>query len=399
MDQTYDVIIVGAGPAGTSAAIELAAGRVRVLLIEQKTFPRPKLCGEFISPECFTHFQRLGVAKEMLQHGPSFLKQTTFYSESGRSATIPTRWLGSQPALGLSRAAMDQSLLQRAVQVGVTVIEDSTVTGLIQHEQRVVGVKVRSQGVGKSYFAKLTLDATGRARSLARKVIGPSVMKPNLVAFKVHLVDTEAAAGTCEIYSYPNGYGGLNTIEDGLSNLCFITAASDVRRFRSDPDLVLKNIVLQNRRAASTLKRAVVASEWLSVSLDSFGTRRPIVAPGLIAIGDAAAFIDPFTGSGILMALESGRLAAETFVPHLDKLESSELTEILSRIYEKSYQKKFRSRLRVSGLIRRTAYNPTWAQMMIVACNASDWIGNHLARATRPQHKNSPSSEVSAKYN
>jgi len=61
----YDVIIAGGGPAGASAAIHLATGGARVLLVEQKKFPRAKLCGEFISPECTPHFERLGVADQM----------------------------------------------------------------------------------------------------------------------------------------------------------------------------------------------------------------------------------------------------------------------------------------------------------------------------------------------
>lgn len=390
----YDVIIVGAGPAGASAAIELAVKGARVLLIEQKSFPRAKLCGEFVSPECFTHFERLGVADDLLQRGPAFLSQTTFYSESGRCATIPSRWLGAKPALGLSRAAMDDCLLKRAELLGVALLQEASVTGLIESKQRVVGVKVKRNSATESHFAKLTIDATGRSRSLARKIDGRTALKPNLVAFKAHLVNTEASSGTCEIYSYPNGYGGLNTIENGLSNLCFIAAASDVRKHHSNPNNVLRDVVLRNQRAAVTLRNATVASEWLSVSLESFGKSRPVVAPGLIAIGDAASFIDPFTGSGILMALESGRLAAATIVPILDKLESVNASDRLNVNYERAYGKKFRSRLIVSGILRRTAFNPGLAQVMITVLNGSDWLGNHLARATRSQHKRLPSSQT-----
>ena len=71
----YDVIIAGGGPAGSSAAIHLATGGARVLLLEQKKFPRAKLCGEFISPECTPHFERLGVAEKMLAAGPALLER------------------------------------------------------------------------------------------------------------------------------------------------------------------------------------------------------------------------------------------------------------------------------------------------------------------------------------
>ena len=77
---TFDVAIAGAGPAGASAAIQLALTGARVLLIEEKKFPRAKLCGEFISPECLTHFKRLGVMDQMSAAGGAAVSETVFYS-------------------------------------------------------------------------------------------------------------------------------------------------------------------------------------------------------------------------------------------------------------------------------------------------------------------------------
>src|SRR5882672_2191911 len=111
----YDVIIAGGGPAGSSAAIHLAMRGARVLLVEQKKFPRPKLCGEFISPECWFHFRRLGVDAEMLSSHPARITETVFYSSRGRRINVPSDWFaGTNTALGLSRAEMDHRLLERA---------------------------------------------------------------------------------------------------------------------------------------------------------------------------------------------------------------------------------------------------------------------------------------------
>src|SRR5437867_2896436 len=110
---SYDVVIAGGGPAGTSAAIHLASRGARVLLLEEKKFPRAKLCGEFISPECLAHFKRLGVMEEMRAAGGVSLSETLFYSQRGKSVAVPSEWFKSgASALGLSRSEMDHRLLE-----------------------------------------------------------------------------------------------------------------------------------------------------------------------------------------------------------------------------------------------------------------------------------------------
>ena len=113
-DMRAGVAIAGAGPAGTSAAIQLAMTGARVLLVEEKKFPRAKLCGEFISPECLAHFKRLGVYEEMLAAGGASLSETVFYSRRGHSVAVPSEWFKSGAcALGLSRSEMDHKLRLR----------------------------------------------------------------------------------------------------------------------------------------------------------------------------------------------------------------------------------------------------------------------------------------------
>ncbi len=382
---TFDVIIAGAGPAGSSAAIHLARNGLRVLLVEQKKFPRAKLCGEFISPECQRHFENLGVAEAIKLSIPAAITETIFYSTRGHHVTIPSNWFGKPAALGLSRAVMDHVLLQRARDCGVTVLEGTTIAESIREGHTVRGVKLKTNEQYEQYWAPLTIDATGRAHILSRKRYSAEPKsKPKLIAFKVHLRNTRVAPNTCEIYFYPEGYGGLSSVEGDISNLCFIISAEQVKRHSSNPELVMREMVMKNQRAAHTLEHAEPESEWLSASWERFGRQQPSPANGLLAIGDSAAFIDPFTGSGMLMAFESGELAADVIVRQRDKLATHEVCAI----YAAEYAQKFDSRLRICGWLRRLAFSPRLAGAGIAICGSSNRFRNRIVRATRSSNRN-----------
>jgi len=389
-DKQFDVAIAGGGPAGASAAIRLALTGARVLLVEEKKFPRPKLCGEFISPECLTHFRELGVLEQMLSAGATALDETVFYSTAGKKLAVPSDWFKSNSAaLGLSRSEMDDKLLNRAREAGAVVIENAHASDVILNAKDVCGIKVRSGANLTDYHARVTIDATGRARALGRRFdrsyhANSKTRKRGLVAFKAHFENTTATPGACEIYTYRGGYGGLSAVEGGVSNLCFIVAAADVRRCDSDPEQVMRQVVMRNARAATTLANAKLYSPWLSVALEGFGRKSPAPASGFLTIGDAASFIDPFTGSGMLMALESGQVAAEAITAAL----KADTIVRLARNYEKEYQARFNARLRVSSLLRRAAFVPHLADAAIFFFSMSPRLRRKVAQATRSSTKN-----------
>jgi flavin-dependent dehydrogenase len=289
---------------------------------------------------------------------------------------------------------MDQRLLERAKEVGVTVREDAHAAGLLRTGRRVSGIIIKAGEELHECSAGLTIDATGRNRTLAREFNhdGTDGKRLELVAFKAHFENAYVRDGACEIYFYKHGYGGLSGIENGLSNFCFIVAARDVRRYGSDPETVMREVVMKNKRAADTLSDARTYTPWLSVSLRGFGRYALAPGPGLLTIGDAASFIDPFTGSGILMALESGKLVAEIIKPYLTRL--PENVSDLATQYKMVYSKTFQSRLRTAALLRRAAFVPGLASAAIRLSGLSSHFRRQLARAT---HQSSvPSVDVSS---
>jgi flavin-dependent dehydrogenase len=283
---------------------------------------------------------------------------------------------------------MDERLLRRASEVGVDVLEEAHAGKLLVEGRAVSGLTVKHAARETTYHASIIVDATGRSRSLTRQ-LGPDERHERrpMVAFKAHFENTQIEPGACEIYFYRGGYGGLSSIENGLSNLCFIASARDVRARRSDANRVMREVVCKNQRAALTLERARLNSPWLAVSLEGFG--RSSVAPlnGLMAIGDAASFIDPFTGSGMLMALESGELAADAISDYLNGTPTVRSLDNLRSVYALRYRATFNFRLTLCAWLRRAAFVPGVAAAAITLAGASEVFRRRLAQATRGRRR------------
>jgi geranylgeranyl reductase family protein len=386
----YDVAIVGAGPAGASAAIRLAQNGLKVLLVEQKKFPRAKLCGEFISPECLTHFAELNVLDEMSIAGGVKLDRTVFYARNGRSVTVPSEWFkAGSHALGLSRAEMDHQLLTGARKAGAHVLEETRAVDLLFDTENVRGVRLRD--TRRETFdvkARVTIDATGRARVLSREVEKAADHRKHkraeFVAFKAHLQGANIPDGDCEIYTYPGGYGGCSRVEKGLYNLCFIISSEIAKKLTGDASEVLSKVVLTNKRAEHSLAGSRIVDDWLAVPIESYGRADLSPAEGLLTVGDAAAFIDPFTGSGILLALESAKIAARVIVDEFNKDESVRSFEIIAAEYRTQHSAAFDRRLHISSLVRYAAFVPFLAEAVIRGLSLSRTLTRRLAISTRP---------------
>ena len=389
-DKIKKILITGAGPAGASLAIRLAQKDFEVVLIEREKFPRHKLCGEFISPECLTHFKDLNILDEMLAVGGDRISETVFYSQSGKSVSVASKWFGGkeQNALSISRSAMDFLLLEKAKSLGVTVLEETQVVGLLKDDEKVSGVKVRFENrETKEITADLIIDATGRANVLGKlcekfpksKIQNPKSKIRNLVGFKAHLENVQMKKGVCEIYSFDGGYGGLSFVENDLANHCFLIKAEIVREFVGNTNQIVEDVIFKNLRARETMSDAKPVTDWLAVSVESFGVKNLQPSKNLLTVGDAAAFIDPFTGSGMLMALESAEILAQNIIEYQISFDELALN------YAAVHHEKFRKRLLVCDILRRAVFAPKLADWTISGLSFSRKITELLTRATRPQ--------------
>ncbi len=373
------IVIAGGGPAGSSLAIRCAGAGHEVTLIEKEIFPREKLCGEFISPECVGHFKELGVMGEMLAKGAQTITETRFYSTSGRAAAVPCEWMGGE-ALGLSRARMDTVLLNAARDRGVRVIEGGKLARVNVEDRRITNIEVTHGGERLVLEGDLFVDASGRAaalRRLAGREAGDEETKPeraSYLGFKVHMAGTGLRAGRCEMYIFRGGYAGLSSVENGLSNLCFLIDTKTARKFGADGETLLKEAICENPRALEVIAGAGTVGRWLTVAVRRFGRLPAIRFENLVAAGDAASFIDPFTGSGMLIAFQSSKLLADCLI---------ESPERLNERYDAVHSRHFGRRFRAAAALRQAALQPLVASTAIATVFRSRRLRRSFTKWTR----------------
>lgn len=384
----YDAIIIGAGPAGTAAAITLGRLGRRVLLLEKSRFPREKLCGEFLTPESRPIFARLGVERRLLDAGAALIRQFNLYSPEGGRVEIPLEWIAKGEAIGISRGRMDQILLDRARECGVEVREEFAVSPNLRlengvgHIEGVGGMGVQSgAGSVEEFESLIVVDASGRNGVFSRR-ISQNVSRLNgarLFGCKVHLRRIPDMEGLGELFFFGDGYGGLSDIEGGRSNLCFLTTEKTLQEARGDRQKLLDLTLRTNPAARRRLSAAVIDGEWHGTGPITYGRQQ--VMPGVLAIGDSRAFIDPFTGSGMLLALASGELAGEVIESHLERGTASGAAIISD--YQERHRHLFSRRYQAVSMLRGLAFRPLPRRLLVAILSRQQHLARLIARSTR----------------
>jgi geranylgeranyl reductase family protein len=406
----YDAIIVGGGPAGSSAAISLSQAGARVLLLEEKRMPRGKLCGEFITPECFPTLERLGVMNRMLTAGAQKIARVSLVASSGKCVQTHISGMSNDApcAISLSRARFDQILFDRAGETGAECLEAVAVKQCLFDRDAPRGVEAMLLRSGKrvSFLAPLIIDASGRNSRLTigkqERVVGRRGSR--LYALKAHLKDVEALDNEVELFFFPQGYGGLARVEDDLVNLCFIVDERTLKSSAGDPSRVIEASLMNNSVARERLGGSEVVGKWYSAGPLAFGEKR-LARNGIIAIGDASGMIDPFTGTGIQIALRTGEMAAEAIIqatgssrearacaahssaPKVNGVNPGERSpSILDSVmasYARCYRSEFSNRMKVAGLLRIAAFSPIAARVVAGILARSPRMASFVLRATR----------------
>ena len=304
-----EVLIVGAGPAGSAAAIHLARAGREVLVVDRCRFPRGKACGEYYNPECSRLLRELGLLPQVLDAGARHVTSVVLGAPGGCTLRVPFAEFAppEDGALSLGRETLDTLLVEAARDAGAEVWEGATVREPLTDAGRVVGAVVRIDGVDREVRARVTLAADGLRSRFARRLgvaLGDGGRRKFGVTARYRAL--EAAPETVAMQASAAGCCGL-VVRGREANLGMVVDESRVKQMGGDPADFFQRELARYPELRRWLEPSTAST--LTVGPLTWLTRRQAVA-GCLLLGDAAGFYDPFTGQGVTFALLTAALAA-----------------------------------------------------------------------------------------
>jgi geranylgeranyl reductase family protein len=362
----YDVIVIGGGPAGSATALLLSRSGYKVALLDQATFPRDKVCGEFISPAADAILERLGVLSEIEALSPVRLNGVAIssYEMTGFAVDYPPLPGTTLPmtSLSLPRFVFDRLMIERVQQAEVTVKEGHKVTDFIVEEGRVAGVRGRDDS--KTAFelrAEVVVDAGGRnGVSLRRFNLKKKSQGSSKIAFAAHWTVPKPLDKYCAMHISHPGYTGIAPTGENQVNVVLVVDKKSIQGEKDLHDFYVRT-VLKNPLRRDLLGEGQVEEKVRSVDSLGFSVRPPTLG-GLVLVGDASGFIDPFTGEGIYLSLRSAEIASDVIDASFKRKDFSR--DALA-VYERRRKKEFNKKFILSKILQYLIYNPTLCNRVI----------------------------------
>jgi flavin-dependent dehydrogenase len=350
MSSPIDALVVGLGPAGAAAAIRLARLGVRVTAVDRARFPRDKVCSEYLSPETLRHLHEIDVLGRV-EHLGAPLHGARVIGPRGselvgrfRDATVrPFRPTG----LSIPRRTLDHALVERAREAGVTVLEETTLVGLDRAGSHPL-VTLRRGGSIETATARVVLGADGLGSVTARLAGGRTRGWLRRFGFVAHVADVRDVGATAEMHVGEGGYLGLNAIGGGLTNVAVVVSDRWAREARGDPEGFWWRALERFPGVRGRVDRGRIVRRVIPVGPFAAWSRS-VVSDGVLLLGDAADFFDPFTGEGIGAALRGAELAAPVVAAALAGHESVPAAAL--RAYLTARRAAFRGKWAVERMI------------------------------------------------
>ncbi len=351
-----DVIVVGAGPAGSATAFFLASRGVDVLLLDRAAFPRDKICSEYLSPQASRILQAMGALEKVEAAGAARLSGMMVRAPSGLS--FRGRFVGEHgfrgfrdDGLALRRTILDPLLLERARIAGARVREQARVVDVTRdHAGRATGV-VAADAAGErtSLRAKLVVGADGLRSVVSRRLgLARRSRWPSRIALVSHHSGVAGMGDVGEMHVDREGYFGLAPVGGGVINVALVVPvarAKDIAGAREEffEEWIDDRPHLRERFAGARCVTPVRATGPFASAV------RRAWAPGAAVVGDAADFFDPFTGEGIYTALRGGEMLSAFVLESLAAPAGSASAPLVA--YDRARRVEFGGKWRLERLV------------------------------------------------
>lgn len=369
----YDVIIIGGGLAGLTAAIELARKSKKVLLLEKKTYPYHKVCGEYISNEVLPYMRSLGF--DPMAFGAADIKRLRLSTPAGKNIYTKLDMGG----FGISRYTIDNELYQLALQKGAEVLCNTRVTDVAFSED-LFTVTTNSA----VYTSKLVIGSYGKRDTLDKKLNREFIQQhTGYTGVKYH-IKIDQPADEIGLDNFKNGYCGISKVEGDTYNLCYLSYRAPKEEFNNISELE-EQVLFKNPVLKDIFKRATFLWDApLVITQVSFAPKK-LVENHIFMCGDAAGLITPLCGNGMSMAIAAAKLLTglieeSGILKHKAVPADSRIQ--LEGAYLLLWNKQFKNRLFWGRTIQRFFGNPLLTSMFLNTVHAIAPLERKLIRLT-----------------
>ena len=356
----YDALVIGAGPAGSTAALMLARRGWSVAIVERAAFPRRKVCGEYISATTWPILRELGVADAFIESaGPAVRRVGLFAGDILVSAAMPALRRGTAEwGRALGRESLDTVLLERAEEAGAERRQPWSVAALQRTREGHVATLIDARSrVTREVTARVVIAAHGSWERGAMATQAPrgASRGSDLLGFKALFVGAHLPAGLMPLVLFPGGYGGMVRSDGGrVSFSCCVRRDALARLRRERPrigagEAVIAHVAASCRGVREALAGAAIDGAWLSAGPIRPGIRT-LARDGVFTVGNAAGEAHPLIAEGISMAIQSSWLLCERLGAQPAGALSAAALDAIGRDYAKCWRRHFAPRLHAAAL-------------------------------------------------